>query len=93
MSKFFSHPVHDLPQYATKYEIFVALLLPLFLNDGLKERAHDSDGGLSFNKVNNNVWNVEANEDLEMRIMAVMLQVHLCMDKQVLYKKRDQERV
>ena len=33
MSEFFSHPIHDLPRYATKYEIFVALLPPAFLND------------------------------------------------------------
>ena len=87
MSKFFSHPVHDLPRYATKYEIFVALLPPAFLNDVLKERAHDRDGCLSFNKGNKNVWTVEASEDLAIRIITVWLQVHSCMDKQVLYKK------
>ena len=83
----FFHPVHNLSQYTTKYEIFISLLPPAFLNDFLRERGNERDGGSSFNKGNKNVCTVEANEDLAMRIITVRRQVHSCMDKQVLYKK------
>ena len=86
MLEFFANPIHDLPRYATKYELFTALFPPDFLHDVLVERGHKRDGGLSFNKGNKNVWTVEDSEDLAMRIITVRLQVHTSMDRQCLYK-------
>ena len=40
-SDFFSHPVHNLPQHASKYDIFVTLVPPDFALDVFLERARD----------------------------------------------------
>ena len=38
MSEFFSAPVYDLPRFASKYDIFTALLPPDFAKDVLVEK-------------------------------------------------------
>ena len=79
------YPVHDLSRYATKYDIFITLLAPALVLGVLLERAHDRDGGLSFDKGNKNFWTVEATKDLGMCTMTVRLQVHASMDRQCLF--------
>jgi hypothetical protein len=83
---FFSHPVHNIPRNASKYDIFTALLPPDFAFDVFLERARDRDMGLCFSKGGNNIWTVDATEDLAMRLIAIRLQVHATMDKKCGYK-------
>ena len=59
---FFSHPVHNLPRHTSKYDIFVALVPPVFALDVFLERARDREHGLCFNKGGNNIWTVDVTE-------------------------------
>ena len=83
---FFSHPVHNIPRTASKYDIFTALLPPDFAFDVLLERARDRDMGLCWSKGGNNIWTVDATEDMAMRLIAIRLQVHSTMDKKCGFK-------
>ena len=80
-SDFFSHPVHNLPRHASKYNIFVTLVPPDFALDVFLERARDREHGLCFNKGGNNIWTVDVTEYLVMRMIAIRLQMYATMDR------------
>ena len=87
-SDFFSHPIHNIPRNSYKYKIFVALVPPDFSLDVFLERARDREQGLCFNKGVNNIWTVDAREELAMCMIVIRYQLHATMDRKCGYKAR-----